>query len=913
MRFYYFNSTHWDREWYISKDAFRYGLVKMFGKLLDIFKTDRNFKKFTFDGQTIVLEDILEIRPEWRQEIQSLISQGKLNVGPWYVMPDEFLVSGEAIIRNLLIGRNISRSFGAEPWPVGYVCDIFGHFGQLPQIMSGFGLKGIVAWRGIPYNAEAFLLWEAPDGTKMPLLHLMPRNGYGSFSMEVRGLKDTPMDEEKFKTRLKEWLGDYEKFYGDRIVLADGLDHTEPNHDTMKMLRWIQECYPTSEIIHDDFTCLFANEYQNWEKLPVIKNELISPIAPVRNGGYQISSTLSSRYDIKQANDRCENTLENEIEPMLAEAAVNGNTDSLPFLNHAWKHLIQNHAHDSICGCSPDIIHRHMLPRFEEVMTIANEIKREHIWQDFERITNKMRWEVLHSDFYDDWDKCLAHCDEDGGYTLRIYNPLPWQIKKVSKFEIAFPTAKPYKTQHATQPFSPESTYTFEIFDTQNNRIDYKIDKIVRSEHRILAIGTYRAFNVYDVVATLDLRPSGWTEYKIRPVDHPVRNLRSLLNGRRSASNGIIALKINDNGTFDVTDLRSNVTYAGQNDYRCHRDIGNGWAFVEPVGGEITTGGYLKSIRIVHDSSERAEFEIVRAFDIPSEMIFKGGVYQDFKGFFASDEIITQEIKTFVALDRDSDSLQIRTEIDNKLKDIRLQLVIPTGIAGNYFANQQFTTVYRQPGRIAALESESYQEPESPDKNFEGIIGKRNESGGVVFIGKEGLHECGCLAENGGDLTVTLYRSFRRTVMSDGEVEGQLNKKLTFAYLLKCITPDCTMTELNHLRKELQIFPAITHLVPDYLIQEHTDGSFMQLDGDLTFSALKTADSDDAHMLVLRLYNPDKETRKATVKFAKEFKEAYLCRIDETVQCPIDYDNDKQLTVSAAPYQIITIKLTFKR
>jgi hypothetical protein len=895
----------------MAKDAFRFGLVKMFGKLLDIFKTDKEFKKFTFDGQTIVLEDILEIRPEWRKEMQDLISGGKLNVGPWYVMPDEFLVSGEAIIRNLLIGRQISSSFSAAPWPVAYVCDIFGHFGQLPQIMSGFGFKGIVAWRGIPYNAEAFLLWESPDGTKMPLLHLMPRNGYGSFSMEVRGLKDIPMDEEKFKARLKEWFEDCKKFYGDSIVLTDALDHVEPNHDTVKMLNWIQECYPDSEIIHDDFTRLFADEYQNREKLPVVKNELIHPIEPVRNGGCQISSTLSSRYDIKQANDRCENTLENEIEPMLAAAAVNGDTENLPFLNHAWKHLIQNHAHDSICGCSPDIVHRHMLPRFEEVMTIANEIKREHIWQDFERITGKMRWDVLHSDFHDDREKSLAYCDEEGNYTLRIYNPLPWQIKKVSKFEIAFPAAKPYKTQHATHPFSPESTYTFEIFDEKNNKIDYKIDKIVRSEHRTLAIGTSRVFNVYDTVAALDLRPSGWTEYKIRPVDHPVRNLRSLLNGRRSGSNGIISLKINDNGTFDITDLRSNVTYAGQNDYRWHRDIGDGWGFVEPVGGEITTGGYLKSIRIVHDSSERAEFEIVRAFDIPAEMIFKGGVYQDFKGFFASDKIITQEIKTFVALDRCSDALQIRTEIDNKLKDIRLQLVVPTDIAGNYFANQQFTTVYRQAGRIAALESESYQEPESPDKNFEGIIGKRNEAGGLVFIGREGLHECGCLAENEGDLTITLYRSFRRTVMRDGEVEGQLNKKLTFAYLLKCLTPKCTMTELNHLRKELQILPAITHLVPGHLIQEHTDESFMQLDGDLTFSALKTADNGTGKTLILRLYNPEKESRNAVIRFAIPFKAAELCRIDETILHPIASDNAGQLTVNAAPAQIITIKFTF--
>ena len=118
------------------------------------------------------------------------------------------------------------------------------------------------------------------------------------------------------------------------------------------------------------------------------------------------------------------------------------------------------------------------------------------------------------------------------------------------------------------------------------------------------------------------------------------------------------------------------------------------------------------------------------------------------------------------------------------------------------------------------------------------------------------------------------------------------------------------MTELNHLRKELQTLPAITYLVPDYLMTEYTDGSFMQLDGDLTFSALKTSDNGNANILILRLYNPEKDSRCATVKFAKEIKQAERCHIDERVQHPIDFENNT-LTVKAAPFQIITIRLTF--
>ena len=148
MKFYYFNSTHWDREWYQPYQEFRKYLVDAARELLRIFDTEPEFRRFTFDGQTIVLEDITEIRPDWRPKLEELIRSGRLNVGPWYVMPDEFLVSGEAMIRNLQAGRRIAAEYGARAWPVGYACDIFGHIAQLPQIFAGFGFEGAVVWRG---------------------------------------------------------------------------------------------------------------------------------------------------------------------------------------------------------------------------------------------------------------------------------------------------------------------------------------------------------------------------------------------------------------------------------------------------------------------------------------------------------------------------------------------------------------------------------------------------------------------------------------------------------------------------------------------------------------------------------------------------------------------------------------------
>src|SRR6478609_7122771 len=140
--------THWDREWYLTHEQFRFRLVALIDRLLDLLDSDPSYKYFHLDGQTIVLEDYLEIRPEQETRLRAQIAAGRILIGPWYDMPDEFLVSGESLIRNLMRGHRISREFGVDPWKNGYICDIFGHIAQMPQIFNGFGIRHAVLGRG---------------------------------------------------------------------------------------------------------------------------------------------------------------------------------------------------------------------------------------------------------------------------------------------------------------------------------------------------------------------------------------------------------------------------------------------------------------------------------------------------------------------------------------------------------------------------------------------------------------------------------------------------------------------------------------------------------------------------------------------------------------------------------------------
>src|SRR5215469_18077040 len=158
-------------------------LVDTVDLVLDTLDSNPEFSYFMLDGQTIVLEDYLEIRPENASRLKSLATQGRLLVGPWYLQPDEFLVGGESLIRNLQMGRRISAGYGGA-MPVGYVPDTFGHVAQLPQLLRGFGIDNAVFWRGVgPEIKQDSFRWCSPDGSEVLAIWLRDDLGYSNAAM----------------------------------------------------------------------------------------------------------------------------------------------------------------------------------------------------------------------------------------------------------------------------------------------------------------------------------------------------------------------------------------------------------------------------------------------------------------------------------------------------------------------------------------------------------------------------------------------------------------------------------------------------------------------------------------------------------------------------------------------------------
>ncbi len=149
---------HWDREWYRTFQSFRLDLVALLDGLLDTLAADPTWPPFLLDGQMAVVDDYLEVRPEAEPVLRRLAASGRVAMGPWYTLPDEFLVSGETHIRNLQMGLERASAFGGA-MDVGYLPDMFGHIAQMPQLLSQFGFGHTVIWRGVPTAVDRTAFW----------------------------------------------------------------------------------------------------------------------------------------------------------------------------------------------------------------------------------------------------------------------------------------------------------------------------------------------------------------------------------------------------------------------------------------------------------------------------------------------------------------------------------------------------------------------------------------------------------------------------------------------------------------------------------------------------------------------------------------------------------------------------------
>jgi len=357
--------SHWDREWYKSFEQFRAMLVNMVDDLLDLLKREREFHTFTLDGQTIVIEDYLDVRPERHEELRRMIAGGRIVTGPWYVLPDEFLVSAEATVRNLLVGTRAARALGGT-MNVGYIPDSFGHIAMMPAILKGFGIETALVYRGFggePGQTTSEYWWTSPDGSRVLLLHLF-RHGYSAGYFHQESDKQIL---ERF-AGLKAEL-DARATTSHRMLMNGG-DHHWPDPTLPATLALLRGNFD-ARFEHSTVQRYAEAVRREVKEIPEVQGELRFGY---RHAFAVLGGVSSSRIYLKQANWKMQNLLQRYAEPLNAFASACGMRSQMPLLHRAWKTLLQNHPHDSICGCSIDSVHREMMTRFKAVDEIGGSI-----------------------------------------------------------------------------------------------------------------------------------------------------------------------------------------------------------------------------------------------------------------------------------------------------------------------------------------------------------------------------------------------------------------------------------------------------------------------------------------------------------------------------------------------------------
>ncbi len=905
-KIFYFNSTHWDREWYLPFQGYRLYLLETLEGVMNTLEGDPAFKVFCMDGQAIPLEDALEIHPEWRPRLSRIVKNGRLRIGPWFAQPDEFIPSGEALIRNLLLGFRSARSLGAEPWPIGYLCDIFGHCAQMPQILQGFGIDMAVLWRGAPDSVGPYFQWRAPDGSKCVVAHLPSFQGYGDFTGQVTEFWDETIPEAEFKRKAKHYMDPLLDEGRSLVLLMDGVDHAPIHSAAPVYLKWMQELYSEAEIRFSDLCDLNKELRKISSSLPLVEGELTGTAKERAGFRHLITHTLSSYYPQKQANDELQTDMELVMSPLMTFSKLNGDKLDEALLDEAWRQLIRNHPHDSICGCSIDQVHHDMDYRFAQVREICEALRFEFVANDWGACIGEDIRKSCH--FISGSKKTAVEAQSDGRLLLRVFNTLPYERNNVESFEVAFPCGYPATF---AEPFGYETLNAFVIRDSNGECIPYSITNIRRNILKRFYRYDARPYDSYSLTAQLPLKPLGWTSFLLEPAETPVRSFKSQLSSSLVAETDILKLEVRRDGSMTITDKRSGRSFGNLNVFVADAELGDGWNHVEPKGSFSTFSVASASVRIVENAPMRTSFEIIQSLHIPACLNYLAGIHENYVGIAPDNRLVEVKISTTATIDKDSPLIRFETVVENCAKDWRLRLCIPTGIEGTYFAHQSFCFLERPTGRALGNTTAAWKEPEPLEKNFSEVLGKRDARGGIAFISKAGLHEVSAQDGESGELHLTFLRAFRRTVATNGEDYCQIQGSLSYSYALCLLTPEDSNGRLYKISQIYRAMP-LFHVVPALHNPPGDKGSLLLLDSEnICLSIIKTPEDGERNAMVVGLTNYSDCESTAELLAARIIVEAWLCDLTETQNEKLK-SLGRKLKIYLRPWGMARVKIKLK-
>lgn len=739
--------SHWDREWYMSLEEHRYYLVKLFDDLLEKLAADPNFHSFHLDGQTIMVDDYLQVRPEKEEELKKYIREGRLIVGPWYILQDAFLTSSEANVRNLLYGMKDTKKLGQEGI-VGYYPDTFGVYGQAPQLLKQANMDVAAFGRGVTptgfnnqvHHSDAYsspyseMIWESPDGSQV--LGILFANWYSNGN-------EIPEEKEEAKAFWEKKLAEAEKFAStSQLLFMNGCDHQPLQKNVIEALATAKELFPNIEFKHSSFEEYIESVKEELpEELQTIRGELRNQKT---DGWSTLVNTASARIYLKQANDRAQTLLERVMEPigLLAD-----NRDfHRDFLEFYWKLLMENHPHDSICGCSVDEVHREMETRFEKVEKGALRFVEEQIRDLAKKINTKHEQQEAVP---------LAVFHTSGEASTSVITKKV-AVKKIYFSEMNFQTIPPV--------LKAESLPHFHIERGDGTELPVHVKDLgVKFGYDLPDDGFRRPYYAREVEVTFTLKSDihfGYELCYVVPSSEPVTIEESPIwnDSQSTLENEHIVVSVHDNGSYSIEDKHNGKVFEQLGIYEDSGDIGNEYMFKETGDGKrVTTENVSTSKRVIENNSHRASVEITATFFVPksaAEQLTEERenlVWHPERTAARNEEEVAFTIVTILTLEEDAKGLKVAVTMDNTAKDHRLRALFPVGVGNQHHYADSIFEIAKRPN----VPEEQWKNP-TFDHHMQRFVSLDNGEHGLTIAAK-GLHEYE-IVQN-GTIAITLLRA----------------------------------------------------------------------------------------------------------------------------------------------------------
>ena len=941
--------THWDREWYLPFQRFRLKLVRLMDGLLDLLATDPAYRYFMLDGQTIVLDDYLAMRPEREEEIRALVQAGRLLIGPWHILPDEFLVSPEATVRNLLQGERTARRFGARMM-VGYIPDPFGHIGQMPQILRGFGIATAVLRRGLA-DEPCELYWQAPDGSTVFLAYL--RDGYDN----AAGLPlSSPDDFEPFVAGLRRLRDSLDPHTATaHILLMYGTDHMEPPPLTSAALAHAQGRLEGDALVHSSLPAYLeavqSDLRASGAAVPTIVGELRSP-----KRHHLLPGVLSTRMWIKQRNQACETLLEKWAEPFStwatllatpAEARAAGFlTDPAPILRQAWRLLMECHPHDSICGCSVDQVHEEMRSRFDQVEQIGEELTRQSLEAIAAAVDTRPPAEARSAVIVFNptagprsdavtvrlgappRDAALEVVDESG-------RALPLHVLGEEEQEVDYRILDRAGLQALLSSVvgGGVAGQTILDLDIRRERDTLRLEVLLGQSRPLdmaalsrkglqvmaaLADPTLKRFIVraYSRTAHLefvagDVPGYGYCTFWVRPAPRAPRSAAPLPLPEEAAAfcmeNEFLTVAVDRvSGTLTVTDRRSGATFPGLNRFVDGGDCGDEYNYCPPAEDEAIVA-LPTAIRIGHTGAGQS-LEILYEMPVPL------GLSDDRRR--RSAEKAVMRIRTIATLRPGVPRLDIATEVDNPAGDHRLRVHFPVPLAVDAADHDGHFQVVRRPLGLPTFDASWVEQPrpEVPQRAFTDVSDGRIG----LMLANRGLPEVEVRRTDGGcEIILTLLRCVGWLSRADFPTRrGHAGPALATPRAQEIGPHRFEYAVIPHTGgwenacREAYAFHAplraqVTGLHPGPLPGA---GALLQVEpAGFVLSAVKAA--EDGEGIIVRGYNITAGPLQVTLRPFQRFARAWRARLDEREEEELPIGPDGSVALAVRGHEVVTVRL----